>query len=1038
MKPHNEDTRVKIPTILHLMRLGYTYLSLKGDEAKGIAKPVWDKSNNIFTDIFNESLSKLNPSINEHDVKQCYDELALCLENKDLGKAFYEKLISRSGIRLIDFENFNNNQFHVVTELTCKNGEDEFRPDITLLINGLPLVFIEVKKPNNLGGTLEEKNRLEVRQSNPSFRTFFNITQLMLFSNNMPYEENTIKPVQGAFYAASSYSKTHFNYFREEDSFNLNELLVSLTDEQENQVLFDNNLISIKSEKEFTENKKPTTHTHQICTSMLQRERLAFLLEYGFAYVKGEQSLEKHIVRYPQLFATKAIESTLEQGNKKGIIWHTQGSGKTALSYFNVRYLTDYLKRKGKVAKFYFIVDRISLLIQADKEFKARGLTVHKINSREDFSKDIKSPVAIHNDSGKSEITVVNIQKFEDDPNVIKLNDYNVNIQRVFFLDEVHRSYNPKGSFLANLEQADRSSIKIGLTGTPYLGEQYSSKSLFNGYIHKYYYNRSIQDGYTLRLLREQIETQYKLQLQQTLEEIEVLQGKTSKEEVYAHEKFVEPMLDYIVKDFEKFRIIKGDNAIGAMVICDSSKQAREMNKIFQEQYAKDKTEEAQNAYLEVAEPQTTYNQKKKASSKVDTAALILFDAGTKKERKDLVEDFKDGNIDLLFVYDMLLTGFDAPRLKKLYLGRKLKAHNLLQALTRVNRRYKEFDYGNVVDFADIEKEFEQTNKDYFKELQSELGDEIENYSSLFKTSEEITQEVADIKAALCYYELGNKEVFSQQMTEINNRDELLKITKALNDAKSLYNVIRLSGEYKLLTELDFNILKVHASEAEKRLAQIRLVERINDDSVDSKSLLNEALEDALFSFTKIKEEELKLLADDIKDNLRKTRQTLANNFDPNSPVVVSLKEELERLFKKKKLTEVSKEQLEANIELLDKLYNQAKAEERHNNLLLAKYHQDQKYVRLHKRLIEKNFLTDNEIKLFETLNGLKVCVDNLVSKAEKQLENSDYISDMIAPLIFEEFEDKRDIELDIEEAKMIQHMLVKEYVIEYRNVSPF
>ena len=256
MKPHNEDTRVKIPTILHLMRLGYTYLSLKGDEAKGIAKPVWDKNNNIFTDIFNESLYKLNPSINEHDVKQCYDELALFLENKDLGKAFYEKLISRSGIRLIDFENFNNNQFHVVTELTCKNGEDEFRPDITLLINGLPLVFIEVKKPNNLGGTLEEKNRLEVRQSNTSFRTFFNITQLMLFSNNMPYEENTIKPVQGAFYAASSYSKTHFNYFREEDTFSLNELLVPLTDEQENQVLFDNNLISIKSIK-FTSSMCP-------------------------------------------------------------------------------------------------------------------------------------------------------------------------------------------------------------------------------------------------------------------------------------------------------------------------------------------------------------------------------------------------------------------------------------------------------------------------------------------------------------------------------------------------------------------------------------------------------------------------------------------------------------------------------------------------------------------------------------------------------------------------------------------------------------
>ena len=77
------------------------------------------------------------------------------------------------------------------------------------------------------------------------------------------------------------------------------------------------------------------------------------------------------------------------------------------------------------------------------------------------------------------------VKKFKDDPSVIGVNDYNTDIQRVFFLDEVHRSYNPKGSFLANLEQSDRNSIKIGLTGTPLLGEEYSSKSLFGGYIHK-------------------------------------------------------------------------------------------------------------------------------------------------------------------------------------------------------------------------------------------------------------------------------------------------------------------------------------------------------------------------------------------------------------------------------------------------------------------------------------------------------------------------------------------------------------------------
>jgi type I restriction enzyme R subunit len=88
---------------------------------------------------------------------------------------------------------------------------------------------------------------------------------------------------------------------------------------------------------------------------------------------------------------------------------------------------------------------------------------------------------------------------------VIRTEDYDISIQRVYFLDEVHRSYNPKGSFLANLSQSDQNAIKIGLTGTPLLGNEYNSRALFGEYIHKYYYNASIADGYTLRLIREEI-----------------------------------------------------------------------------------------------------------------------------------------------------------------------------------------------------------------------------------------------------------------------------------------------------------------------------------------------------------------------------------------------------------------------------------------------------------------------------------------------------------------------------------------------------
>ncbi|MCK5673295.1 MAG: type I restriction endonuclease subunit R, partial [Spirochaetales bacterium] len=377
----NEDTRVKIPTILHLMRLGYKYLSLKNTK--------WDESTNIFTEIFYSSIKRLNPELNDSDINRFYNELSLCLENEDLGKAFYEKLIDRSSINLIDFENFNNNSFHVVTELTYKKDDEEFRPDITLLINGMPLVFIEVKKPNNKDGILAEHKRILTRFRNKKFRKFVNITQLMVFSNNMEYDDSSPLPIEGAFYASPSYQNSIFNYFREEETFDLDKLLLDIDDTTEKTVLVDNNVVGIKNSPEFTTNKKPNTPTNRICTSLFQRDRLAFILEYAFAYVKEKKGLQKHIMRYPQMFATKAIEKKLEEGVKKGIIWHTQGSGKTALAYYNVKYLTDYFKKKGVVPKFYFIVDRLDLLVQASREFTSRGLVVHKISSRDAFAKDI-------------------------------------------------------------------------------------------------------------------------------------------------------------------------------------------------------------------------------------------------------------------------------------------------------------------------------------------------------------------------------------------------------------------------------------------------------------------------------------------------------------------------------------------------------------------------------------------------------------------------------------------------------------------------
>lgn len=1053
----NEDTRVKIPTILHLMRLGYQYLSLKDQS--------WDLYTNIFPELFKAAILKINPDIKLEDVSRLLEEIKLQLDNEDLGRAFFERLVDHSNIKLIDFENFNNNSFHVVTELTCQSGDEEFRPDITLLINGMPLVFIEVKKPNNRDGILAERDRINKRFQNPKFKRFANITQFMIFSNNMEYDDGDPEPIQGAFYASSSYHKPDFNYFREEEILNLTALLKPVAEVEELRVLKDNNLEVIRSNPEFQTNKQPERPTNRICTSLVSRERLAFILRYALAYVSETDGVQKHVMRYPQLFATKAIERKLNEGLKKGIIWHTQGSGKTALTYYNVRFLTDYFQKQKIIPKFYFIVDRLDLLQQSQREFTARGLVVHTINSRDAFAKDIKATQVIHNHSGKPEITVVNIQKFQDDPDVLSTKDYDIHIQRIFVLDEAHRSYNPKGSFLANLYQSDPNAIKIALTGTPLIVDEdkvkknpdskaISSKQIFGDYIHKYYYNASIADGYTLRLIREEIATNYRMVLQQALEDVEVKMGDVDRKLVYAHPSFVEPMLDYIVADFEKSRGALNDTSIGGMVICDSSDQAKEMIKLFEGKYAEQKSNEAKvteandSAYdlPMVAEDAPEYgvpdnksnSEFRKSKNKVKSAVLILHDIGTKEERKDWVEDFKAGKIDFLFVYNMLLTGFDAKRLKKLYLGRVIRKHNLLQALTRVNRTYKDFRYGYVVDFADIRKEFDATNKAYFDELQAELGDEMEHYSNLFKSQEEIAQEIDHIKDVLFRFDIENAEIFTDQISQIQDRETVLALKKALENAKSLYNLIRLQGDYALLEQLDFTKLNILYRETCNYLDMLNLKESI-EQGTDTANLLNVALEDVIFRFIKVGEEEL-VLADQLKNTLRQTREALASNFDQQDPKFISLKEELERLFKKKNLSEVTQDEMVANIDALNKIHDRVKELNRQNNQLRQKYLGDAKYTRIHKRLQERqqsnNDISESERKIFEALNGVKQDADEQVLNNSQILDNEGYFERQMMPLVINRFMKQQNIRLNADASKFINHLVVTEYLKEFNTGS--
>ncbi|WP_080235997.1 type I restriction endonuclease [Helicobacter pylori] len=184
--PYNEITRVQVPALMHLAKLGYNFISQKD-------KPKLDATTNILIDSFTQAFNQLNPTKN---AQETLTGMKKRLNYEDLGKSFYEYLL-KSEHQIIDFDNPNNNRYEMMAELTYKS----LRPDITLFINGLPLVNIEVKQPYAEKGIKEERDRHIGRYKNPENKVFYNLTQIWLFSDNLPYDDNN--PNQGAFYSAS-------------------------------------------------------------------------------------------------------------------------------------------------------------------------------------------------------------------------------------------------------------------------------------------------------------------------------------------------------------------------------------------------------------------------------------------------------------------------------------------------------------------------------------------------------------------------------------------------------------------------------------------------------------------------------------------------------------------------------------------------------------------------------------------------------------------------------------------------------------------
>ena len=474
------------------------------------------------------------------------------------------------------------------------------------------------------------------------------------------------------------------------------------------------------------------------------------------------------------------------------------------------------------------------------------------------------------------------------------------------------------------------------------------------------------------------------------------------------------------------------------MVICETSEQASRLFAYF---------DEIQNELNSGASNQSHFK-----------AGLILYDSDDKETREGVITDFKDNfKVDILIVFNMLLTGFDAPRLKRLYFGRKLKDHNLLQAITRVNRPYGKNRYGFIIDFADIKKNFDETNAAYLAELNKfndpdEVGEgnEVNILAQVMEDPAELIQRMKKARQVLFDYSLDNAEEFSTEISAIEDKGVLLELKKALIEVRDCCNIVKTFGDEDLkaaFANFEVSRLKDILSEVQHHINIINQREAIADDD-STRILVNEAMQDITFNFSKIGEEELRMVSGgvELNEKLQKVMRKLSDNIDPEDPEYITIREAVRARFREHGFTPNNMEEYNSYSRSMDEILQKLTELQKKNAALLRRYNGDAKFARVHKRIREENHRRRNEGKqvivseydesIVDALMLIKSDIDRKVYDRNDILKKDAYFEQTVMTEIKAGM-DAIGIVNSREDRVFIQSRITKQYLEQYRETYP-
>lgn len=682
-KSYDERYISQVPAIEVLQKLGYQYLSKEETERmRGNLHHV------LLTTVLEEKLKELNSyeyqgqiyNFSESNIRQAIRDLDEPLTNGlvKTNEVIYETIMNGRSyteflpdgskksftIQYIDWNNIENNVFHVVEEFEVErmDGRGTVRPDIVLFVNGIPFAVIECKKASiSMNQGISQMIRNQGKDYAPQL---FKFIQIVMSTN-----KNETK------YATCNTPKKFWSVWKEEKE----EWLQNWLDKT-------------------VEGRLPTMQDKNII-SLFHPERLLELTQFFTLFDKDV----KKVARYQQYFAIKEIIKTIEErdenGNRQsGVIWHTQGSGKSLTMVMLAKYILSELR--GFNPKVIVVTDRVELDKQIHKTFSHTRLKASRATSGSHL-------VDLINDN-HSDIVTTLVHKFDTASSKQKP----IESRDIFVLvDESHRTQ--YGELHLKMKKVFPNACYLGFTGTPLMKKEKNTLIKFGKLIHKYTIADGVRDKAIVPLLYEGKMVEQSVNqkaIDHRLEMItrnlndkqkeEVKQRWSKYEKLASSEQRIYLIAEDINKHFVENYKTQGSQ-FKAMLATNSKIEAIRYLEAFEELGDL-------NCAVVISPPDQREGHEvvdQESKDKVQQFWKRMMDRyGTPEKYEDAIKDeFVNGDeLDLLIVVDKLLTGFDAPRATVLYVDKPMKEHTLLQAIARVNRLYEGKDYGLIIDYRGL------------------------------------------------------------------------------------------------------------------------------------------------------------------------------------------------------------------------------------------------------------------------------------------------------------------------------------------------